>query len=999
MEMVKALNLAAVADGHEELFMARYERLQRWALHLSAGDRAASEDLIQEAFVQFTLNGPDLRAVENLDAYLFGLLRILHLSQLRRSKNRARLLRMVLDYDAAALGLREADPREQLIMREQLRRVCRYACSRKEASKAGSVLLLRFFLGYYPGEIARVAACKRPAVEERLRVARAEAKAFLDAAGSLRDTGADGDAEPCDLAQPVDEFLRDLRRSIYRSRRGDCLSPRQWKGLYGGGSPLNSQTLAHLASCPRCLDIVNELLGLPLLAERYPLDTLGKDTAGHDGDDDWPDGGRGGTETEVGRCRRRAREVFEHRPEQLCVAVNGYDVGSHRVSGRHNEQTLYFTEAAEFVEVFSEQGVRLLLLQVGEQPPGGPFRHQARLALSEGRELEARLSFNYPASTLQVVYRDSLWQPEGARPFASAEAAEADEANDSIPLAKEAAGKGPRAGEGVRVGLGGLWGLLKDYRFWLRPGVVTVVLCLLFLTATLFLFRWQGGTVSAAELLGRSTAAERAAAVDKSVASRRVFYLESNGGAPRRRVEVWQSAARGVTVRRVYDEQEQLVIAERLGADGSRTVLTPGSEPSTRFEPAPTPAELLKAGATWRLNPSAETFLALTGGTQGVRVEEASETYTLSYRRGPSDATSSGVVEAVLVIRKADLRGVELRVVTAGEGKTVEYRLVEKQFSKQPAANAPDSVFGLDTSRAASPSVIPSAPREAGTASSSSSLSNDARAAAPTASAELEVEVNYLLNGIRASLGDQVSVRRTASGRLRVEALAETEARKEEILAALAPVAANPAVEIDVSTVAEALRRRGGRGAAATSLVDIEVSEDSQGVDAELRRRFASRFGDGAGADEAIGQLSRRVLGHSRRAVQHAAALRKTAASFPPEKAGALDAAARAKLLAIVESHVRGYEQSVRALRQEMLPLSPGGAEGAGAAAVSDEAELRRAVERLLQLSRSNDEAVSSAFALSAEGQSLERVKSARFWAAMAEAEALARAIQRAYQR
>jgi DNA-directed RNA polymerase specialized sigma24 family protein len=1008
--MVKALHLAAADGGHEESFMARYERLQKWAMHLCAGDREAAEDLIQEAFVQFTLTGPDLREIDNLDAYLFGLLRILHLSQLRRSKSRAQLLRMALDYDAAALGLRGADPREQLIMREQLQRVCRYACARKETSKAGSVLLLRFFLGYYPAEIARLCVCKRPAVEERLRVARAEAKAYLDDPQFLRAGGADAPAAPCDLAQSADDFLRDLRQRIYQSRRGECLDARAWERLYRDGSALDSATLAHLASCPRCLDIVNELLGLPPLSERHPVDTLGKDTSGKGGgggDDDGPEGGRGGTEDKVRRYRQRAREVFEHRPEQLCVAVNGYLVGSHRVSGRRSEQTLHVNDAVEFVEVFSEQDVRLLLLQVGEQPPRGPFRHHVRVPLNDGRELETSLSLNYPTSTLQVVYRDSLWQAEGARSLASAESREANgetsrETGSRFVTEDYSAKTQGDETRGLRGAARRLRGLLTDYRFWLRPGVATAVLCLLVLTAALFFVRWHGGTVSAAELLGRSSAAERAAAGDGAFVSRRIFYLESKGGAGeawlRRRVEVWQSAARGTAVRRVYDERNQLVIAERLEADGARTVLTPGSEPSTRFEPRPAAADLLEDGSSWRLSPSAETFLELTGRAEALRVEEAPETYTVSYRRGAGDVLNGGIVEASLVIRKEDLRGVELRVVVEREGRTREHHLVESLFTKQPASAAPDSIFEVEGPRSVTPSLNPASPRETEAAPPSSSSVNT-NGAAPAATAELEVEVNYLLNGISANLGDQVSVRRTPSGRLRVEALTETAERKTEILNALAPVAANPAVEIEVSTVAEALRRRGARPSGVTSVLDIEVREDSQDVDAELRRRFAPRLGDGAAADEGIVQLSRRVLEHSRRAVQYAAALRKTAASFPREKSDSLDAQARAKLLAIVESQVRGYVQSVRSLGQELVPLSPGGVRGGDTAAVSNDAELRSAVERLLQLSRANDEAVRSAFALSAHEQSLARVKSARFWAALAEAETLAQAVERAYRR
>ena len=34
-------------------------------------------------------------------------------------------------------------------------------------------------------------------------------------------------------------------------------------------------TLAHVVSCPRCIDEVNSLNGLPPLSERYPTDSLG----------------------------------------------------------------------------------------------------------------------------------------------------------------------------------------------------------------------------------------------------------------------------------------------------------------------------------------------------------------------------------------------------------------------------------------------------------------------------------------------------------------------------------------------------------------------------------------------------------------------------------------------------------------------------------------------------------------------------------------------------
>ncbi len=52
---------------HDDLFMARYQRMLGWALRLTEGRRHAAEDLVHDAFIQFTLKRPNLSAIENLD--------------------------------------------------------------------------------------------------------------------------------------------------------------------------------------------------------------------------------------------------------------------------------------------------------------------------------------------------------------------------------------------------------------------------------------------------------------------------------------------------------------------------------------------------------------------------------------------------------------------------------------------------------------------------------------------------------------------------------------------------------------------------------------------------------------------------------------------------------------------------------------------------------------------------------------------------------------------
>lgn len=994
---INPLRLVLAPQSLEDVFMARYERLRGWALHLSAGDSAAAEDLLQEAFVQFTARDPDLDSIQNLDAYLFGLVRILHLSQSRRTRRRAQLLGSALDYNAAILGLRHADPRDQLAVREDLRRVCQYACARKETSKAGSVLLLRFFLGYYPGEIARVTKSTRPAVEERLRVARAEAKAHLRDPTSLKlMTTPDAGVLPAcglDPAESPDAFLIDIRRYIALSKRGECLPDERMKQVYRGDAPVECATLAHLVSCEGCLDAVNRLLGIPPLAERHPVDTVGKDAgSGGDGGGTSSGGGGGAADERLTRGRRRAREVFEHDPGELCVSVNGDHLCSQMVGGGRNEQTLSVERQVEFVEVFSEQGVRMLLLMVGEQPPDGPVRHTARIALSDGRSLGVALELNYPFSTLRVVYEGRLEELNGASEESDTEPGGVTVAPRPADARPSAAGRPARKVEGEPAAAttwGRLAGWLSGGPRWLRPGVVTAILSLLLVGALLFV-RTRVGTVSAAELLSRSAVAERAAAGDRAAVIHRTVYLEerdpgSEAPARRQRVEVWHSEARRVTVRHVYDEAGRFRIGERVTGDGERAVLLPDAKPSAAREARPAAGALLAAGAAWRLNPSAIDYLDLTGGAAFAVVEESADTYVVRH----AGRVGSGVAEAVLTIRKADLHAVEMRLVHAGDAGRREYRLVEGLFERTPPDRIPPGLFE------AGGESLGGGPN----AGNEGAEYAPAATAPPTASAELEVEVNYLLHPLGAKPGEQVSVRRTPDDRVRVEALVETAERKREILAALGPVAANPAVRIDVSTVAEALAGRGRRSPEQTTELDVEVRDDARDADAELARGLAGAGEVEGQSREEVARVGEQLLADSRQAVRHAAALRRLTASFPPSAGGNLDAPARKKLRDMIRAHAEGCLRNARAIEQRLAPFSPSAAgRGEGEAmTVASDAELARAAERLSHSTRVSDEALRAAFTLSRRGQSLAPIKSARFWGSLRAAEKLSLSILRAY--
>src|SRR5260370_39667216 len=114
------------AQSHEDLFIQHYDQLLAWALQLSEGDRSQAKDLVQDAYVQFTLHRRDLNSIDNLEGSLYGLLRHLHLSHLRRAARPSAGTQSLIAFESAELGLRAVDLRAQMQVQDELRLICRY---------------------------------------------------------------------------------------------------------------------------------------------------------------------------------------------------------------------------------------------------------------------------------------------------------------------------------------------------------------------------------------------------------------------------------------------------------------------------------------------------------------------------------------------------------------------------------------------------------------------------------------------------------------------------------------------------------------------------------------------------------------------------------------------------------------------------------------------------------------------------------------------------------
>jgi hypothetical protein len=347
------------------------------------------------------------------------------------------------------------------------------------------------------------------------------------------------------------------------------------------------------------------------------------------------------------------------------------------------------------------------------------------------------------------------------------------------------------------------------------------------------------------------------------------------------------------------------------------------------------------------------------------------------------------ITEAVLVVRVADWRPIEQRLSIKAEGGGVIYELTETASEVVSLAHVNPSIFAEPFASTSS-----SQPETPNSKLETRNSKPEIVTPAPVATAELEVEVLRLLNQAGADLGEQVSAKRHSDGLLRVEGIVETEARKAEILSALAPVRNDTAVRVDIKTVAEALaeKRRQGRDAPRSATEQkVEIESGAVAAEAELRSYFKS--------DEEARQFAARMVSRSQRAMRHLYALRRLSNQFSAEELRALESEARAKWLSLIRSHARAYLQEASGLRRELQLIFSATAQSTGTQvgrAIDDPAEVVQAVERLFELGSANDRVILLAFTTSSERSTVTAIKTGAFWQSLSAAEVLASRIQSA---
>ncbi len=958
-----------VAPTHVDLFTENYDQLKGWALHFTERDQELAEDLLHDTFIQFTLSKPDLDLIQNVEGYLYIVMRNLHLSQIRRGGRAAMRSLTAVEYDTADVSFWASDPRDRIRMRDELAAVCRYACIRKETAKAASVLILRFFHGYYPDEIARVVRSNRSAVEKRLKSARIEARAYLENAESLSfiyEKTSKVHIQPT-LGSGGDDLRFELRKQIFGSRQGDCRVETDLTDLYDADRSedgLDRPTVAHIVSCQTCLEAVNALLGLESLATRYPQDTIGKDPGkkdGGSGDGGGSGGGPGGSKM-LDTLMRRRDAHFYHQPEELCVSVNGQLQSFQKVVAGKGDLTLIIdtNETLGFVEIFSEQGLRLLMLNV-EPPPEGDGKQAAHVTLSGGRTIDANLTFGGPHPSLQVTYNDPSQVLETASEIAAALNTEP----VHVPFE-----------DSISTGTS----FFDRIRTWFEPMRIAVAAAVLMVAAIGIWYVNQTPTsepLVARTVLKQARDAEFALAPTADKVLHRNYQVEewANGDLKtRKRIDEWRQST--VNARRTYDESGRMVAGTWTNADGSQRVFIQGERLRNVYK--------RDANNEFTYEPTANAFANLIdqhGVASKVTVEETASQYVFNFedRKGETAQVNmpNRLLVASLTLDRETYNPISQTITLQIGNETREYRFSDVRVEQKPITEVSPLIFEPEAELAKGATTV-TKPLDIEMPKTAPGTTTADTTTARTATLETEVEVFKALDSINALSGDQISITRTASGQLKVVGIVDSISRKTEVLNALSNIRNAPGLAIDVQTAAEAAAKQKQTITGDNITIESRTAEVNRQspVEVELRNHLKARGIGEEAMNAEVRSFTNSVLNRAEALSRNALALKSLAERFSPAEIERLEPKRRDEWRRLLRSKAAAVSADVRSL-QSQLSLFGGGVSGGGGGDLNDPAG---SAQRLFGLAAACERQVNQSFAISSGGGLAAPVKSVQFW-------------------
>jgi DNA-directed RNA polymerase specialized sigma24 family protein len=941
----------APATQIEQLLTGHYGKLLQWGGVLTRGDAGKAEEIVQELCLYFALSKPDLSAVANLDGYLYTCLRHVYLSGIARSSREALHFVSIAQFDSFEFALGSNQSGDLLQRQNDLRRICCYAVWRKESSKSASYFVFHFFHGYARREIAELARLPIAAIYNKLKIARAEVKSYLEEPGKLRVVNRDQPPKPAfswSLASSF-ELFRELRSVILRGRLSDCLPQEELLAHYRSSSsrPISCPLLAHIVSCERCLAIVDQHFRRPTLQDREPVDGFGSSSdrggstiARKSGED---------LKAMLLAVHKRWGRVHEHRPSALSIAVNGRIVASHDVEAEHSRLSarIEHPEVAEFVEVFSEQDVRLALLSIGELPPEGAHVRTQRVELSDDRWLELNLSFDGLGLNSEVGYFDPALAPQQFE--REVEAAFEEEAEE-FPLALDL----ERSASAILPWRRRPFALLERMLATMAPSSAMVwafTLAAVLSIAGYLAYRHVTVPMDAQAILNQSVRIE--AANLQGQTEHQVVRIEelSSGGRLLQKgtVDLWKDGDGSRYLRRLYDSQHHTLAAEWRNKSGEHNFRSKdmGKDASGK--------QSLLMNGFWDQDLSARAFSAL--GAREARVQALAGGYELT-TAGPIQGQ---LISATLVLDR-HLMPIKVRMrVRSGTGIN-ELRFVQQEYARKPSASVPDTMFDPQDGHLHSQDGNPAHKRGR----------PDARAS-DVQLAELQIAVLYGLNRLRSDTGKPIEIVRTPDGRLRVSGTIADEALKQQIAAQLESLPNHQLLDLRLLSSRDVSVRLPGPQRALpdqTSVYDINQAKPP--ADAALRKYFETKGLSGDRLDSAVGQFSHNALGRAQAALQHAYALDRLGNALSAQELTSIGLSSRQQWTEMADKHAFELEAELRTLREQLAEVlaEQSSTVGGEVFRIENPAQFKDATEHLLRGIQELNRKVGDAFASNASAES-----------------------------
>jgi RNA polymerase sigma factor (sigma-70 family) len=873
-----------------ELLASRYGQLLRWAMVLTRGNPGKAEEIVQEFCVYIAVAKPDFGAVANLDGYLYTCLRNIYLSTLARASREALHLVSVEDYDSFAFAISANPTGDSLQRQNDLRRICTYALWRKESAKSASYFILHFFHGYGRREIAELAQLPIAAIYNKLKTARSEVRSYLEEPGKLRIVNRDTPPKPTlswNLLSSQDLF-RELRQTILEARKTGCLQEMELLAHYRSATPISCALLAHIVSCERCLSLIDRDSHRPTLKDREPLDVFGFSPESGDAT------ASAGMNFDAMRSsvQRKWTRIHEHRPRTLMIALNGQVIAYHDVRAEHNRLSARIerTEKAQFVEVFSEQNVRLALLDVSEPPPDGPPLSLQRIALSDARWLELSLTYDGLGLQSEVTYFDPALAAAVVEEDAEAAppifAMETQEPADALGLL-----------QGLRATLARAAELLRP----MAPASATawaLVLAIAVSVGSYLTYRHAQSRTDAAQILNNSIRLQNVNLQGQT--EHQVLRMEesSSDGAMLHQgvVDLWRDGDGSRFIRRLYDAKSHEVVVEWR----NKTEKTGSRRESTGKEAAAMLASPINQ--YWDQDLSAQAFAAIDDKAPELRPIDGG--YELT-RRGATRAHPQ-LISATLVLDR-NLQPIRQIMRVRAGGEVRELRFIQADYERRPSASVPDTTFD--------PESDPMSPARRGR------LTSPGRAReAKAQQAELEISVLYQLHTLGADTGVPIEVLRSSDGRVHVSGTVPTDALRDQIARQLSRLAAHELLDLKIVSSRD-LKLTAGGFHGSVPIEAYEVSQPGFAADERIRRYFSAQGLSGDRLDAAVAQFSRDALQHAQRALQHAYALDRLGSSVSAEELRTMKLPAQKEWTGMVDSHATGLEAELRSLHTQLAAI------------------------------------------------------------------------------